>query len=146
VLHTREEFDFVADAPVDVAFPLFGAEGERAWAPGWDPRFVWPADATDLAGMVFSVAHEDKTAIWVNTAFDRAANRIQYVYVIPDVVVTVITLNLTPRGPSTHVSVSYERTALTGSAEELVRQMARNDKKSGPDWAEQINGYLKKRS
>jgi len=146
LLHTHEQFEFVADAPVNVAFPLFGAKGERAWAPGWDPAFVWPADATDRAGMVFRISHGDHAAIWVNTVFDPAANRVQYVYVIPDVVVTVITLNLAPIGQSTHVSVSYERTALSSGAEELVRHMALNDSKSGPDWAEQINGYLKSRS
>ncbi len=57
----------------------------------------------------------------------------------------MITLNLTPSGQSTHVSVSYERTALAASAEEVVRHMALNDRRSGPDWAEQINGYLAKR-
>jgi hypothetical protein len=142
-VRTRERFEFIADAPLDVAWPLFGAVAERAWAPDWDPAFVWPAPATDEEGMVFKVVQGDHTAVWVNTALDRPASRIQYVYVIPDLVVTVITLKLKASGPSTHVAVTYERTALADAAGEVVCQMAGRDKVAGPEWARQINNYLR---
>jgi hypothetical protein len=145
LLHTREQFDFIADAPLDVAWPLFGADAERAWAPEWQPIFIWPAAVTDQEGMVFKIAHADKTAVWVNTAFDRMASRIQYVYVIPDVVATVITLKLAPIQSSTHVDVIYERTALTCAANEAVRQMAGRDKMAGPQWSRQVNDHLRSR-
>jgi len=141
-VHTREQFEFIANAPVDVVWPLFGAEGERAWAPDWNPAFVWPATATDKEGMVFRVAHGSGTAVWVNTAFDQAAKRIQYVYVIPDIVVTVVTLKLREIDQSTHVEVIYERTALSEVAGEVVSQMAAADKVAGPQWGEQINSHL----
>ncbi|HEY0801874.1 MAG TPA: hypothetical protein VGD54_13595 [Steroidobacteraceae bacterium] len=145
LLHTREQFDFIADAPLDVTWPLFGADAERAWAPDWQPIFIWPATATDKEGMVFKIAHGDQTAVWVNTAFDRMANRIQYVYVIPDVVATVITLKLVPIRSSTHVEVIYERTALTGAANETVSKMAGRDKIAGPEWSRQVNDHLHSR-
>jgi hypothetical protein len=138
-VHTREQFEFVVEAPLDVAWPLFGADAERAWAPDWHPAFIWPAIATDQEGMVFKVVQGGHTAVWVNTALDRVANRIQYVYVIPDLVVTVITLNLRPTGPATHVAVTYERTALADAAGGIVMQMAGRDKMAGPEWARQIN-------
>ena len=142
-VHTHEQFDFVVNAPVDVAWPLFGADGERAWAPDWHPTFIWPAAATDVAGMVFKVAHGEQTAVWVNTAFDRMANRIQYVYVLPDVMVSVITLKLRPTGESTHVEVTYERTALADAAGDAVSQMAKRDTVSGPEWSQQIDRHLR---
>jgi hypothetical protein len=141
-LHTREQFDFVTHAPLEVAWPLFGAEGERAWAPGWNPAFVWPVAPVDQEGMVFKVSHGDKTAVWVNTALDPVSNRIQYVYVIPDIMVTVISLRLASTGRSTHVEVIYERTALGDSANELVREMAQRDKVAGEEWSRQIHLYL----
>lgn len=143
-LHTHAEFEFIADAPIEVAFPLFGANGERAWAPDWDPMFVWPEEATDRQGMVFNTRHGDRLATWVNTLFDRVANRVQYVYVIPDLVATVITLKLTPSGRATHVAVAYERTALNERANAIVRDMAARDKLAGSEWGEQINDYLKR--
>lgn len=144
-LHTREQFEFVTHAPLEVAWPLFGAEGERAWAPGWEPEFVWPREPIDREGMVFKVAHGGRTAVWVNTALDPASNRIQYVYVIPDIVVTVISLRLAPAGRSTRVEVVYERTALGESANELVREMAQQDRLAGEEWCRQIHRYLQAR-
>jgi hypothetical protein len=142
LLHTREQFSLVANAPFEIAWPLFGADKERAWAPDWEPVFLWPEKAFDQEGMVFIVMHEEKKAVWVNTAFDRSARRIQYVYVIPDVVVTVITLKLMPDGDSTAVDVVYERTALTIAANELVRGMAAGDRVADMHWSQQINTHL----
>jgi hypothetical protein len=141
-MHFRHEFSFIAAASVDVAGPLFGADRERVWAPDWNPVFVWPQTATDQTGMVFTVAHGDATAVWVNTMFDLAAGRVQYVYVLPDVVATVISLQLAPIGNTTRVAVSYERTALREAACEVVRRLAERDADAGPEWAHQINAYL----
>ena len=142
-LHTCERFAFTAHAPFDVIWPLFGADGERLWSPDWNPVFVWPLNAIDQEGMVFKVPRGDKTAVWVNTAFDRAAHRIQYVYVLPDVVVTVIALQLTPIAESTHVAVTYSRTALEAAANDLVSEMADQDRAAGREWDLQINTYLR---
>ncbi|NNM61221.1 MAG: hypothetical protein HKM03_03545 [Steroidobacteraceae bacterium] len=90
----------------------------------------------------FEVAHGNQTATWVNTLFDRKANRVQYVYVVPDTMVTVITLILTPRQRATHVAVRYERTSLSADANTAVRDMADHDNKAGPEWAAQINQFL----
>ena len=144
-LHTRAQFSFVAHAGVDVAWPLFGAEGERAWAPGWDPAFMWPAEPGDREGMVFKIRHGLGTAIWVNTAFDALAGRIQYVYVIPEVVVTVISLQLSPLGEATQVAVTYERTALSEAASHQVATLAESDKTAGEEWSRLIDGHLRAR-
>ncbi len=143
VLHTRERFALTANAPFELAWPLFGAHKERDWAPGWNPSFVWPENPVDREGMVFEVRHADMTAIWVNTVFDETARRIQYVYLIPNVLVTVITLKLEPDGASTNVEVIYERTALAEAANEIVRDMAAGDRAAGKEWSEQINTYLR---
>lgn len=141
-LHTREQFSFTANAPFEVAWPLFGADKERAWAPDWEPVFLWPKKPFDQEGMVFKVALGDRTAVWVNTAFDPVARRIQYVYVIPDVVVTVITLELMPIRDSTTIDVVYERTSLTGAANDIVTAMAARDRVAGKEWSQQINSHL----
>jgi hypothetical protein len=140
--HTERTFEFTAKAPMGIVAPLFGADRERAWAPGWNPKFLWPAETNDRQGMVFTVAHGHKAAIWINTAYDPATGPIQYAYVIPDVMVTLITLKLTPQDKWTHVAVQYERTALNTAAKNIVLEMAERDSKSGPEWEKQINDYL----
>jgi len=141
-LHTSEQFRFVAHAPPAAVFPLLGADRERVWAPGWEPEFLWPATPGDQAGMVFQIAHADRVATWVNTLFDSSTGRVQYVYVVPEVMVTVITLQLHPRGTATEVVVRYERTSLSSEADSVVREMAEHDRAAGPEWASQINAHL----
>jgi hypothetical protein len=141
--HTEEKFSFTAHAPIDRVGPLFGADKERAWAPKWNPQFVHPAPAADIPGMVFTVAHHHLQAAWVNTDFDLANGRVQYVYVIPEIMVTVITLKVKPDGTQTQVAVEYDRTALTPEADARVREMAQQDRTSGPEWEKQINQYLR---
>ncbi len=140
--HTEEKFAFTANAPIETVAPLFGADKERVWSPGWNPQFIHPFPAADKAGMVFMVAHGHLRAAWVNTEFDLKNGRIQYVYVIPDALVTVITLLCTPDGKQTRVEVEYDRTALSAEADSHVRHMAEGDSSSGPDWEKQVNEHL----
>jgi hypothetical protein len=83
-------------------------------------------------------------AAWVNTAFDLSNGKIQYAYVVPDAMVTLITLRLTPEGERTRVHVEYDRTALDADLNGHVEQMADADGKSGPEWEQQVNDCLKK--
>ena len=92
--------------------------------------------------MVFTIAHGQKTAVWFTPTYDLAAGLIQYAYVIPEVMTTLITVKLTPRGGWTHVAVRYERTALNAAARDVVLKMAEHDSNSGPEWETQISDYL----
>lgn len=141
--HSEEKFSFTANASVDRVVPLFGADKERVWAPKWNPQFIHPSPAADVQGMVFTIAHHHLTATWVNTEFDLANGRVQYVYVVPEIMLTVITLEVKPEGDRTYVEVEYDRTALTPDADARVREMAAQDRVSGPEWENQINQYLK---
>ncbi len=143
--HTRTEFHFTANAPFEQTAPLFGADEERKWAPGWKPEFVYPKPAHDQQGMIFQVAHDSYTSTWVNTAFDLAAGHVQYAYVLNDAMVTTIEIHLIREGADkTSVSVVYERTALLPEANEHVQHFANGDMKAGKEWEEQINRYLAK--
>ncbi len=137
-------FEFTANGPLDKVAPLMGANRERVWAPGWNPRFVYPKPAVDQQGMVFTVVHGPYQVPWLNTEFDLQAGRVQYVYVIPETLVTLITIRMTPDGDKTHVAVEYDRTALKSEANDHVQRLAEHDRKSGPEWEGQINGWLGK--
>ena len=143
--HTRVEFHFVANAPLEQAAPLFGANEERKWSPDWDPQFVYPKPARDEQGMVFRVEHPHHTAVWVNTAFDLAAGHIQYAYVLNEAMATLIDIHLTREAAQkTGVTVVYERTALIPQANDHVQHFAEGDRKAQKEWEEAINRYLEK--
>jgi len=142
--HVRTEFEFTVRAPYNTAAPLFGPEGERAWASdSWHPHFVYPQPARDIEGAVFQVRHGHHHSTWVNTAFDLERGHIQYVYVIPDMMVTLIDLHLSkPTAETTDVRVAYERTALSTAANEHVREFGEADKNNGKTWGGDIERYL----
>jgi hypothetical protein len=142
--HTQEKFVFTARAPMERVAPLFGADKERVWSVKWEPSFIYPLPAKDAQGMVFTVAHGHRTSVWVNTEFDLKNGRMQYAYVIPDALTTVITLRLTPEGNETRVEVEYDRTALNAEADAHVQHMAEQDRNAGPEWEKEVNGYLEK--
>jgi hypothetical protein len=67
------------------------------------------------------------------------------VYLLPDVMVTLIDIQLTPVGSDrTQAQVVYERTALSAEGNPVVAHRGEVDGKMGPQWAELINGYLQK--
>ena len=83
-------------------------------------------------------------ATWVNTVFDSSKGQVQYVYVVPEVLVTVISIALRPQRNTTDVIVRYERTSLSPESDAAVTAMAQQDRAAGPEWSAQINRYLSK--
>jgi hypothetical protein len=144
LLHLSTSFDFVVHAPFAKAAPLFGPEGERAWAgKHWNPEFVHPQPARDVEGAVFTIQHGAMKAVWVNTLFDLESGRYQYVYFLPDIMVTVIDVRLKADGANTtRVNVVYTRTALTAEGNEHVTAMNEADKTAGKEWEQSINDSL----
>ena len=146
--HLSRTFNFIVNAPIREAAPLFGPEGERVWAgDDWNPQFVYPMPARDVEGAVFTVRHGEHTAIWVNTIFDLEAGRMQYVYVLADLLATTIDVHLhSMDARHTKVDVTYTRTALRPEANEHVSVMSNHDSKQGPEWERSINTYLQQRN
>jgi hypothetical protein len=145
VARTEATFEFVVPAERGRAFPLFGAWGEKAWAGAdWQPRFVYPTPPRDEPFEVFTVLHgEGEEAVWVNTVFDEAAGRVQYVYVLPTVQAVIIDLTLLDEaGPSTRVRVTYRRTALDHAMNDRVRTLGERDRHAGAEWQALIEKAL----
>jgi hypothetical protein len=142
--HIRTTFDFVVHAPLSVAMPLFGPDGERAWAgKHWDPKFLYPQPGRDVEGAVFTIHHGGMNAVWVNTLFDAESRHFQYVYFVPELLVTVIDVRFKPLdAESTAVNVVYTRTAVTPEGNEHVKALGEGDSKSGTDWQRSIEAYL----
>ncbi len=143
-VHVTNTFRFHLAAPLPRVAPLFGPEGERCWGGShWNPQFLHPQPAHDVEGAVFTVQKGPHKSVWVATIFDPAAGRMQYVAMIPDVVVSVIDVRLTESTASqTSVEVTYSRTALEPAANDDVRAMGESDRQSGPDWQKAIASCL----
>lgn len=143
-VHVSHSFQLLVRAPLARAATLFGPQGERCWAgPHWNPEFVYPQPGEDVEGAVFTIQHGPFKSVWVNTLFDPAQGRLQYVSFIPDRLVSVVDVRLTSVNPSgTRVDVSYARTALDPAANDDVEALGESDSKSGPDWQQAIEKCL----
>ena len=144
LLHVSTSFDLVVHASYAKTAPLFGPGGERAWAgKHWSPEFIHPQPARDEEGAVFTIQHGPYKAVWVNTQFDLNARHFQYVYFLPDIMVTVIDVRFNSAGADvTGVNVVYTRTALTAEGNEHVTAMSEGDKSAGKDWQKAIDEHL----
>ena len=145
--HVSNSFSFTIDAPMKIAAPLFGPECERAWAgDDWNPQFVFPTPPRDVEGAVFTLRHGEHTAVWVNTLFDLNAGRMQYVYVLGELLVTTIDVRLHAiDAMHTRADVTYVRTALRPEANEHVAAMGKHDREQGSVWGDAIHAYLARR-
>ena len=145
-IQARSQFEFTLPVSLEIAAPLFGPEGERCWAGAhWNPQFLYPRPGKDVEGAVFTVEHGEVRSVWVNTLFDLANGRMQYVSLIPDAVVSIINVRLTRLGSNkTEVQVTYTRTALAVAENEHVSALARSDRENGPQWQGAIESCLAK--
>jgi hypothetical protein len=142
--HVSHQFQFVVRAPLVRAAALFGPNGERCWAgSNWNPEFLYPQPGKDVQGAVFTIQHGPHKSVWVNTLFEPAAGRMQYVAFIPETLVTTVDVRLTAIDPSsTSVEVTYARTALDAAANDDVEALGRKDRESGPEWQRSIEKCL----
>jgi hypothetical protein len=106
------------DASIDMVFPMFTPEGEKAWAAGWNPEYVFPADGKTTQGMVFRTQHSGPKT-WVMTLYDPQQHRAEYVNFGPDLVVQVL-VNCRSEGGGTLAAVTYVHTGLTEKGNKTV--------------------------
>ena len=79
---TTQVRTFHLNAPVARVFPLFTAQGERAWAPGWEPRIL---SGSEERGSAFITSTRDgATVTWIVTDYRPAEGRVSYARLVQD--------------------------------------------------------------
>jgi hypothetical protein len=147
-MHVETTFEVRVRAAYAETAELFSPEGERAWAgEHWDPKFIYPAPARDQQGAVFTISLGAVQAVWVVAQHDLEGRHFKYVYMIPDVMVTMIDVEFrSVDSTTTQVEVTYARTATSADGDEHVKAMSEGDQKAGAEWQEAIDRYLASRT
>ena len=105
--------------------PLFGPVREAEWAPHWSPRFIYPAEAVQREGAVFTTttAH-GADRFWLLTTYDVANGRVDYVVMAPAVIANEIKIRVVPDGEQRcKATITYRRSALTLEGNEEVAKL-----------------------
>lgn len=112
---------FHLDAPLTRVFPLFTAEGERAWAPGWMPRIL--SGGEERGSAFITTAHDGAQVTWIVVNHRPMEGRVSYARLVHDSNIGLVDVSCTePAGGGTDVTVRYTLTAVSAAGESLVAQ------------------------
>ena len=112
---------FHLNAPLARVFPLFTAQGERAWAPGWEPRIL--SGAEERGSAFITTAHSGDTVTWIVTDYRPTEGRVSYARLVQDSNIGMVDVSCTePASGGTDISVRYTLTAVSEAGDAFVRQ------------------------
>ncbi len=144
VKHSKK---FNVNQPIEILFPLFSAEGEKLWVPGWDYENVM--GSTDLhEDYIFLTKNPDQSgtdAIWLVKRHKPESYFVQFYKVEPELKVGVITVKCTEIEKSlTEVEVTYEWTGLSDKGDEFIADFdSAHYEKFINIWETSLNTYFK---
>ena len=121
VKHSKK---FSINQPIDILFPLFSAEGEKLWVPGWDYENVMGSN--DLhEDYIFLTQHHDHAsskAIWLVKRYDPKAHFVQFYKVEPNDKVGIISVKcLQIDASKTEVEVTYHYISISEKGNEFIK-------------------------
>jgi hypothetical protein len=126
VTHVARTGTFRLPMAPAAAFPYFSPEGERAWAPGWAPEYLHPADGTPAPGLVFRTRAGGEETLWLLLRYDMAALETEYVRVVPGSRMGTVSVRCVPAGgsaPAADVHVTYRLTALSEAGRRTLERL-----------------------
>lgn len=147
VKHTET---FQLDQPVDILFPLFSAEGEKLWVPGWDyQNIMGPGELRE--DYVFVTANHDHAAgdaIWLVKRYEPDNHYIQFYKVEPGDKVGIISVQCDAvSGSRTNVSVTYEYIALSENGNAFIAGFTKEKYREFiGEWQYLLETYFKDRA
>ena len=104
---------FRLEAPLARVFPLFTAEGERSWAPGWEPLML--SGAVERGSAFSTRAHSGIETTWIVADYRPAEGKVSYARLAQGSNIGLVDVTCTEEGGGTIVTVRY---TLTGVSEQ----------------------------
>jgi len=138
--------EFQIDQPIDVLFPLFSAEGEKYWVPGWDYKNIMGTTELreDYVFVTENHDHAASDAIWLVKRYDPDSYHIEFYKVEPEEKVGIITVKCDVISQSkTNVSVTYDYIALSEKGTEFITSFTKEEyKKFIGEWKQLLEKYF----
>jgi len=122
VKHSKK---FNINQPIEILFPLFSAEGEKLWVPGWDYENVMGSNDLheDYIFLTQNHDHASSNAIWLVKRYDPNAYFVQFYKVEPDDKVGIISVQcLQIDELKTEVEVTYHYIGISEKGNEFIKQ------------------------
>ena len=112
---------FRLEAPLARVLPLFTAEGERSWAPGWEPVIL--SGAQERGSAFATRSHAGIETTWIVTDYRPVEGRVSYARLAQGSNIGLVDVSCVacPDG-STVVSVRYTLTGVSEQGRAFVRE------------------------
>jgi Polyketide cyclase / dehydrase and lipid transport len=108
-------------APRERVFPLFTAEGERSWAPGWEPKIL--SGSRERGSAFITTGHNGSTVTWIVTDYRPTEGRVSYARLVQDSNIGIVDVVCTDAaGGGTDISVRYTLTPVSEAGQSFVGQ------------------------
>jgi hypothetical protein len=112
---------FRLDAPLERVMPLFTAEGERSWAPGWEPTIL--SGDVERGSAFVTRAHSGIETTWIVADYRPAEGRVSYARLAQGSNIGLVDVSCTAaEGGGTVVSVRYTLTGVSEQGRAFVRE------------------------
>lgn len=142
----KHTVDFQISQPIEVLFPLFSAEGEKLWVPGWDYENVMGSNALheDYIFLTKNHDHASTDAIWLTKQYRPDSYFVQFYKVEPEDKVGIITVQCRKIADfQTQVEVSYEYIGLSNKGDEFIEKFTSSEyKKFISEWESLLVSYF----
>lgn len=122
--------NFRIEQPVTFVFPLFSAEGEKHWVPGWDYENILGSTELreDYIFLTKNHDHASTDAIWLVKRYDPESYFVQFYKVEPGDKVGIITVQCARIAEClTEIEVSYQYIGLSKKGNEFVENFTAAD-------------------
>jgi hypothetical protein len=138
--------DFQINQSIDVLFPLFSAEGEKYWVPGWDYKNIMGTTKLheDYIFVTENHDHSASDAIWLVKKYDPDSHHVELYKVEPEEKVGIITVKCDAISRvKTNVRVTYEYIALSEKGNEFITSFTSEQYKEFiGEWKQLLEKYF----
>jgi len=110
---------FHLDAPCAQVFPLFTAQGEKAWAPGWNPEML---SGDTARGSVFRTHHAESETVWIVTDYQPDHYQASYARLVQGSNMGLVDVTCHEDSGGASVTVRYTLTGLGKEGDAFVRE------------------------
>jgi hypothetical protein len=111
---------FRLEAPLARVLPLFTAEGERSWAPGWEPVFL--SGAVERGSSFVTRGHSGIETTWIVADYRPAEGRVSYARLAQGSNIGLVDVTCTESEGGTIVTVRYTLTGVSEQGRTFVRE------------------------
>jgi len=119
----RHSASFSMNEPAEKLFPLFSAEGEKLWVPGWDFENITgsPELHEDYVFVTKNHDHGSTDAIWLVKKYEPHNYNVQFYKIEPGDKIGIITVACRQMDAShTRVEVVYEYVGLSPKGDRFI--------------------------